>query len=255
MQEPGKHCRDVRVVENTPLGEHQRLVRLEHPGWDRWRPGQFVMVRGADFGLELPWARPFSIMDMDGEGLDLLVRVCGRGSVRLAAAEPGDAVTVWGPLGTSFAMEDVPTLLLAGGVGLAPFAGYVRRHENTAALRLVFGHRDPAEAYPMDRFSSIRMETHREREPKDLERFIEVLDDVIGSWPEQGLVLCCGPTPFMRTVRAFAKDRGVRCQLSFENRMACGIGACLGCVAKDSVGHHVQTCTHGPVFWADKVEV
>jgi dihydroorotate dehydrogenase electron transfer subunit len=64
-----------------------------------------------------------------------------------------------------------------------------------------------------------------------------------------------GPTPFMRTVKRFAKAYGARAQLSLENRMACGVGACLGCVTKDGAGRHVQVCTRGPVFWADKVEL
>ena len=80
---------------------------------------------------------------------------------------------------------------------------------------------------------------------------------------QKGLVLACGPTPFMKTVQKFADEVGVRCQLSLENRMACGVGACLGCVSKTTEkwpvpakrGGQVQVCNHGPVFWSDQIEL
>jgi dihydroorotate dehydrogenase electron transfer subunit len=67
------------------------------------------------------------------------------------------------------------------------------------------------------------------------------------------LALACGPTLFLKAVQAAAAKHGVRCQVSLENRMACGVGACLGCVAKDHSGHNVQTCTKGPVFWSHEI--
>jgi len=69
----------------------------------------------------------------------------------------------------------------------------------------------------------------------------------------QGLVLACGPLPFLRTAQRFALELGVRTQLSLENKMACGVGACLGCVSPDASGWPVQVCSEGPVFWADSI--
>jgi len=92
--------------------------------------------------------------------------------------------------------------------------------------------------------------------PDDLQCIIGKMKEMIHDYAQRdGLILSCGPTPFMRTVQTFAREFGARAQVSLENRMACGVGACLGCVTKDGGGHHVQVCTRGPVFWTDKVEL
>jgi dihydroorotate dehydrogenase electron transfer subunit len=98
------------------------------------------------------------------------------------------------------------------------------------------------------------VETFREQGPDDIARFVSLLEDRIAAWPSDGLALACGPTPFMRTVKAVAERVGLRLQVSLENRMACGVGACLGCVTKPADGGlPVQSCTSGPVFWAGEV--
>jgi dihydroorotate dehydrogenase electron transfer subunit len=113
------------------------------------------------------------------------------------------------------------------------------------------------ECYPYDLLSGhINCDCRIEEKVEDLQGIIDTLRTKIREFADKdGLVLCCGPTPFMRTVQKFANEFGVRAQVSLENRMACGVGACLGCVTKDEGGHHVQVCTKGPIFWADKVEL
>lgn len=256
-----KVCKEVRVGEILPVGQSARPgeffeLRLESPGWEGWRPGQFVMLRPTDWDLSLLWGRPFSIC-RGVSGPDGLVSVffqkVGRGTARMAQLSAGDKVTVWGPLGNSFAVEEqTPTVLLAGGVGIAPFVGYVERHPMPQNLELVFAHRMPVDCYPYDAFAGIRHSCLEERSPADLPSIIEAVRAKVKEYKD-GLILCCGPTPFMRTVQQAALEIGARAQVSLENRMACGVGACLGCVCKDGKGHHVQTCTRGPVFWAKDV--
>lgn len=254
-------CVDLKVVETTPLGRDPGrggvfFLRLEPPGWSEgWRPGQFVMLRPHCFGSELVWGRPLSICMEDEDGLVLLVQKAGRGTLKLADLAPGDPVTVWGPLGTGFAMEaDTPTLLLAGGIGLAPFLGYALRHPRPENLSLLFGHRAPIENYPWSRLEErIRAERFHEQGPGDLERFIGLVRQRMVENAGAGLALACGPDPFLRTVQALARELGARAQLSLENRMACGMGACLGCVANSPAGLPVQVCTKGPVFDAEAV--
>ena len=229
---------------------------LESPGWDAWTPGQFVMIRPSDWGFEPLWARPFSIAWADDRELRLFFQVVGRGTARLARLKPGDTVTAWGPLGNGFAVEQGPTLLLAGGVGLAPFLGYIRRHPVPTDLELHFSHRLPRQCYPYDGLSrSLRCAAIRENTPQDLPGIIREIEGKVTEYADEGLILACGPTPFLRTVRQAALDAGARAQLSLENRMACGVGACLGCVADKPNGTRVQTCTAGPVFWAGDIEV
>ncbi|MGE4297884.1 MAG: dihydroorotate dehydrogenase electron transfer subunit [Desulfovibrionaceae bacterium] len=259
-------CADVHVLDVVPFGQSDDgrgcfALSLESPGWEDWAPGQFVMVRAPGWGLELSWGRPFSISD-EGDGvLRLFFQVVGRGTERLSRLAKGDLVTVWGPLGNGFAVEpDTPTLMLAGGIGIAPFVGYVRRHPRPELLHLVFGHRIPLASYPYDAIAGRALSEHfREKSPADLTAFLATLRERMASYAASaatgGLALACGPLPFLRTVQRYAAELGVRAQLSLENRMACGVGACLGCVSPDANGNRVQVCTHGPVFWSDRIQL
>ncbi len=257
-----KNCRELKVLELAPLGQWEMPgaffeLRLENPGWEGWTPGQFVMIRPMHWDLDMLWGRPFSISSLDEDGLTLFIQAVGRGTRRLRELDPGQKVTVWGPLGNGFAVDSkARTLLLAGGVGLAPFRAYVELHPEPARLELFFAHRPALHCYPYAWFSGrIAAQAMREQRPGDLDSIIAALRERIAAQAPDGLVLACGPTPFLRTVRAAALASKVRCQVSLENRMACGVGACLGCVVQNAEGHNVQTCTCGPVFFADEIEL
>ncbi|WP_419784843.1 dihydroorotate dehydrogenase electron transfer subunit [Pseudodesulfovibrio sp.] len=258
-----RNCRNVKVLKVAPVGQQKRPdefyeITFEYPGWDGWKPGQFIMMRPVSWPLDLIWGRPFSIYTADETSVTVFIQNIGRGTERIASLRPGDEIAVWGPLGNSFAMEpDTPTLLLAGGIGIAPFRGYVERHPHPDNVRLFLAHRVPLDCYPYENLAAdVHAECVMEENPSDLQVIIDTMGRLIREYAEKdGLVLACGPTPFMRTVQKFAAEFGARAQLSLENRMGCGVGACLGCVTKDGAGHHVQVCTHGPVFWADKVEL
>jgi len=222
------------------------------------------MLRPTGWGLELPWARPFSISRAGEHGLVCFIQVAGRGTERLAGLKAGDTVRVWGPLGNGFAMEaDNATLLLAGGIGIAPFLGYAQKHPKPENLSMLFGHRAPLDCYPVkDMRERIEVSAMQEHGPADLERFVAAIRARMeGCAEKNGLALACGPLAFLRVVQQLAAQTGLRTQLSLEPRMACGVGACLGCVATttdawpapDTRNWPVQACTHGPVFWADHV--
>lgn len=262
-------CLELQVLDLVPFGFSSGdasfyALRLQKPHWADWKPGQFVMIRPAGWALDMLWARPFSICRVSRNDLIIFFQVAGRGTAKLSELKTGDMVHVWGPLGTGFAMEpETPTLLLAGGIGIAPFVGYAYEHPKPWNLWLEFGHRMPVGCYPLESISDkIMTSNHLEESPQDLQDFIEHIDMRIGEFAERkGLVLACGPTPFLRTVQSAAQKHGVRAQLSLENRMACGVGACLGCVCKTTDAWpdpakkegRIQTCTSGPVFWADQI--
>ena len=258
-----RNCRNVKVLEVSPVGQSKRPdeffeIKLEHPGWPGWKPGQFVMVRPTGWELDMLWGRPFSICSAGEDSLTLFVQKVGRGTSRLVAMKPGAEVAIWGPLGNFFAVEpDTPTLLLAGGIGIAPFRGYVESHPKPENLNLFLAHRLPLECYPFGRLSkTISGQCMIEESPEDLQRIIASMEGLVKEYAQKGgLILACGPTPFMKTVQTFAHQYSARAQVSLENRMACGVGACLGCVTKDGQGRHVQVCTKGPVFWTDNVEL
>jgi dihydroorotate dehydrogenase electron transfer subunit len=251
-------CLDLTVVSIDGFGQaepEQFVLTLSSPGW-KWRPGQFAMLRPASFRQDPVWARPLSIAFQDDAGLSFLVQSCGRGTGLMARLKPGETVTVWGPIGTWFASEpETPTLMLAGGVGLAPFLGYAARHPAPDRLELVHGHRLPLSAFPLGRLPEGlgRSEFFLDRgRPEDVARFIGLLESRIKDYAG-GLVLACGPMPFLRTVKRLAEAAGARAQLSLESRMACGLGACLGCVTENVAGELVQVCARGPVFWSTDV--
>lgn len=264
-------CSDLTVLDLVPYGQtapdrYFYALRLARPTWNNWSPGQFVMVRPASFGLEIPWGRPLGICHLNERHLILFFQVLGRGTRKLAEVKLGEKIKVWGPLGHGFAQEvDKPTLLLAGGMGLVPFVGYVYRHPKPWNVSMLFGHRQPLNCYPVDSVNErITVDTLRESASGDLDNLIFSIQERMHDCAEQqGLVLACGPMPFLRTVYRFAKETGVRCQLSLENRMACGVGACLGCVTKTSAAwpteeyrsNYVQVCTKGPVFWAHELSL
>ena len=259
---------ELKVLDLVPFGhENTRQtfsLRLSPPPWKKYKPGQFVMLRPPGWGSELPWARPFSISSAGERDLVCFIQVAGRGTERLAGLKAGDAVHVWGPLGNGFAMEaDSPTLLLAGGVGIAPFVGYAQEHPKPRKLAMLFGHRAPLDCYPVDSIRErIEVEAMHESGLADLEHFTAAMRTRMEEYAEKnGLALACGPLAFLRAVQKMAAQAGLRAQLSLEPRMACGVGACLGCVVTTTDAYPVpaaknwpvQACTCGPVFWADHV--
>jgi dihydroorotate dehydrogenase electron transfer subunit len=223
-----------------------------------------MMLRPRAFSLDPLWARPFSIYALSPKTISFFIQVAGRGTAVLAGLESGAALTAWGPLGNAFAVEpEKRTLILAGGVGLAPFPAYAENHPSPSRLSLVFGHRPPVAAYPFKEIAAVTQAEHfRERTPGDIETFISLLDARIRDFHD-ALVLACGPQPFLLSVKRLARKHKARLQISLENRMACGVGACLGCVTKMAVAGdspepvfaNVQVCTKGPVFWADMVRL
>ncbi len=264
-------CDTLKVLDLVPFGPAVQntacyALRLEAPSWKEWTPGQFIMVRPTAWADDMLWARPFCICRLSPQDLVIFFQVQGRGTARMASLKPGDTLDAWGPLGNGFACEpDRPTLMIAGGVGIAPFIGYTQNHPKPWNLWMDFGHRLPLESYPFDSINEkIVADSHLEQGPEDRVRFIAYVEERIAEFAKnQGLVLACGPVPLLRLVQECSKKYGVPAQLSLETRMGCGVGACLGCVCKTSkkwpepehAGSWVQTCVKGPVFWADQIDL
>ncbi len=259
----------LAVIDNVPFGSPDRqnrffALRLERPDWKSWYPGQFVMIRPESWGLDMPLARPFSICRVSANELFIFFQISGRGTEKMATLRCGDKVQVLGPLGNRFAVESgTPTLLLAGGIGIAPFIGYAEHHPTPEVLSMIFSHRQPEDCYPVETLGErISMESFQDNGPNDLDRLLNHIHSCVKTCAEKnGLILACGPAPFLKAVQHYAVTSKAHCQLSLENRMACGVGACLGCVAKttdryllaEKAQTPVQVCKHGPVFWADQI--
>lgn len=222
------------------------------------RPGQFVMVAcGADRDPLL--RRPLSVHNAEaGATIDLLVRVLGRGTAALARLRAGDTLPVLGPLGRGFgeAQEGAEVLLVGGGIGCAPLLLLARRllaRRARPVLLLGAAHAAEARAF-RDCFQGLDCPVHLSTDDGSLGYH----GFVTGLLPELAAaasrVYACGPMPMMAAVARFCGSR-LPCEVSLESRMACGLGACLGCAvpAPDRPGAYRHVCKDGPVFPANEV--
>lgn len=223
------------------------------------RPGQFVMVRAGET-LDPLLRRPFSIHKVTTQGdLAILFKVIGKGTRLLAAAAPGSKLDVIGPLGRGFILDHSgPHCLIGGGMGIAPL--YFLAHQLLTAPDshgnppVLLGAQTQAELLLLaQEFTELGYPVLTATDDGSLghEGFVTDLLDALLTEVRQ--VYVCGPMPMMRTVAAKCQGAGVACQVSMEAHMACGLGACLGCILPASGGGYRHVCKDGPVFPAEEV--
>ena len=248
-----KEISDFTIMERRQHGPHYFTLVLRHSHLTPLMPtlpGQFVEVR-VDGQPGVMLRRPISVHDVDEKAgtLSLLVQVVGQGTRRLSQLAVGEKLNLVYPLGHGFT-TDIPAgskaLLVGGGAGIAPLM-YLAKVLKARDIRctILLGGRTAeliAEHDPLRPFGEVCIAT----------------DD--GSMGHKGLVIShpafsegydmiytCGPTPMMKAVARSAAERGIRCEVSLENMMACGVGACLCCVTDTDQGHRC-VCKDGPVF-------
>ena len=225
-------------------------------------PGQFVSVYSNDRSRLLP--RPISICEADGENgcLRLVFRIAGEGTREFSRLEPGDRVDLVGPLGNGFPAERAEgkrVWLVGGGIGIPPMIqlDHVLEEMGAAAsVTAVLGYRD--EQFLLDDFTS---ECVIATEDGSAGTKGNVLDAVRERSLKADVIYACGPTPMLRALKAYALQEGIECWLSLEEKMACGIGACLSCVCRStekdehSQVNNKRICTEGPVFLSTDIEL
>lgn len=216
------------------------------------RPGQFVEVQVPADGCTL-LRRPISInyVDYDRGELWLLIHAVGHGTQRLCACKEGDQLSCLLPLGNGFTMpqhDGKHILLVGGGVGTAPllYMGAMLRSVGCEPTFLLGGKR-AADLLQLDMFEEQgRVYVTTEDGSKGERGFVtnhSVLEKM-----HFDSVATCGPKPMMVAVARWAAHKGIECEASLENMMACGLGACLCCVEKMADGHNLCVCKDGPVF-------
>jgi dihydroorotate dehydrogenase electron transfer subunit len=255
------------LIERRILSPDAHLLYFRSGSlYERFRPGQFTMVRLPGRG-DLLLRRPYSFCDADAEKrcFSLLVKEAGEGTRALAALPLGAEVDCLGPLGSTFRMpsEERTPVFVAGGVGIAPFVWFSRTlaAEGRRALVLLGG-RTERDLYLREDFEALGMEVRSATEDGShgrRGRVTVLLDELFESAPTEGLELySCGPTPMLVKVATMARELGLRHQVSIERRMGCGMGCCLGCVvfvrSEEGGGEYVRSCTEGPVFDAESID-
>lgn len=272
----------ARVGENTMLAPGIYSMWLEGTDFaQRAVPGQFLSVYCGDKSRLLP--RPISICEIDTEGgrLRIVYRVAGAGTKELSERKPRETVSVMGPLGNGYFLErgnsgdgknpppqkegnlsEAPgephAILIGGGIGIPPLLALAQAlpGQKTAVL----GYRDN-QTFLREDFEACGCRVVIATDDGSVGTKGNVIDAIRAQGVCGDVIFSCGPTPMQRGVKAYAKECGIPAQLSLEERMACGIGACLACVCKSSEvdGHsHVKNkrvCKDGPVFFAEEIEL
>ena len=254
----------AEVIGNTRLSPDYNVIALAAPEIARrTRPGQFVMVK-PQHGLDPLLRRPFSVFEIlrDGDevrGLSLLNKRVGVGTTLLYEARPGARISVLGPLGQPFVPVDPPDAawMVAGGVGLAPFATLADAlHERKTPMKLFYGGRSASDLYYENFFRRLGAEltlTTEDGTRGERGRVTAPLTRALAAEPEDRSVTiyACGPTPMMRAVAAAGQTAGRPVFVSLEPIMGCGMGGCYSCVVRVRRGagsHFVRSCLDGPVF-------
>lgn len=248
-----KYITDFTIVGKQVYNESYFSLTLQHP--DRLpeiAAGQFVEVEVPD-NKQVMLRRPISIhdVDIDNNTLTILVQVVGKGTRTLSKLSERQKLNLVYPLGHGFSLEGIRTLLVGGGAGIAPLL-HLSKCLSAKGIHptILLGGRTAA-----------LIPVQKEFEPYGTIGF--ATED--GSLGEKGLVTqhslfsadydhiyTCGPTPMMKAVARYALEKGIECEVSLENMMACGIGACLCCVVDSDEGHKC-VCKEGPVFNAKKL--
>lgn len=246
-----KYILDFEVVRNERLHDLYTLLIL-HPVKNvlpEILPGQFVQV-AIDDSKTTFLRRPISVnfVDRENNNLWLLVRKAGDGTASLMKKNKGDILNLILPLGNSFCIpeKDSKVLLIGGGVGVAPMLYWGAQLKNSGIKpEFLLGARSDKDLLELHEFESIG-EVHISTEDGSLgERGLVTANSVLSrKWD---IIYCCGPAPMMKAVAKVAAAIGAQCEVSLENMMACGLGACLCCVEKTVKGN-VCVCTEGPIF-------
>ncbi len=248
------HQVEAEILANGRAGPYM-LMKLKTPGLAKEAlPGQFLMLKAAP-GPDPLLRRPFSIHDTRPEGVLLLYQVVGRMTGAMSHLTPGESVSLIGPLGRGFSMCEVKrALLVAGGIGIAPLPLLAK---NLAAagveVTLIAGARTHAGLYTkgFDTVHKTVLTTNDGSEGKKGPVTV-TLEALLDGGCADTFIYGCGPGPMLRRVAGLASFYHVPCELSLESRMACGIGACCGCVVEaldeDGEPGYVRVCKEGPVF-------
>jgi len=219
-------------------------------------PGQFAMLRPRSWQSDPVLARPFSIFRTHGNRADFLIRTVGRGTDSLVRCAAGDRIDVLGPLGSAFPNPSHRgrTVLVAGGVGLAPMALWIDRADDRARAdtTLIYGAKTADDLVFVDELSD-RVAVVVTTEDGTFGHKGLVTDVLADRLDRSTKVLTCGPTPMMAQVARLALTAGSSCYASLEARMACGRGICLGCAVPGRSGP-LLVCHDGPVLAADDVD-
>ncbi|MBN1596929.1 MAG: dihydroorotate dehydrogenase electron transfer subunit [Bacteroidales bacterium] len=255
-----KRIEDLKILENKRLNEEFFVLKLKSDQtFEKILPGQFAEVR-VDGSPTTFLRRPISIYDVDYDEntLYLLFKIAGDGTLKISELKAGENLNLVYPLGNSFTVGNVKrVLLIGGGTGVAPMLilGKYLKNEFKITPEFLLGYRSKELIIEKDKFNSLGTVYITTEDGSEGHKGLVTHHPVLQENNEDiDQIYCCGPEPMMKAVSGIAKDNNIPCEVSMENLMGCGIGACLCCVVDTYDEGNVITCTQGPVFNSNRLK-
>ncbi|MBQ9989563.1 MAG: dihydroorotate dehydrogenase electron transfer subunit [Lachnospiraceae bacterium] len=256
----GKKKEWAKVVSQKQLAEGIYDLWLETDLASQAGPGQFVGLYPRDKSILLP--RPISICEADRQlnRLRLVYRLAGQGTKEFSTYKPGEETALLGILGNGFPLEagiGKKVFLIGGGIGIPPMLQLAK--ELQAKKQILLGYRND-QLFLRDELAA-QGEVFVATEDGSAGTRGNVMDIISEEGLGAEIIYACGPLPMLKAIKVYAAEKGIPAYLSLEERMACGVGACLGCVCKTrETDHHshvnnARICTDGPVFLAEDLEL
>ena len=253
---------NLTVISQEEIGKDIFSIWLQTDQMAQYaHPGQFLSLYTGNASKLLP--RPISICEIDKETgrIRLVYRVTGKntGTEAFSKMQPGDKIEALGPLGNGFPLEEAEgkkVFLIGGGIGIPPMLETAK--QLNAQKTAVLGYRD--ELFLNEEFAKYA-DVYVATEDGSSGTKGNVLNAIQEKALEADVIFACGPTPMLRALKEYAAANHITCWISMEERMACGIGACLACVCKSididahSQVHNKRVCKDGPVFLSTEVEL
>ena len=256
-----------RIIENKKLSEGIYSLWIKTQIAALAGPGQFVLCYPKDKSTLLQ--RPISICEINPakDSLRIVFRVAGKGTAEFAALSQGEEIRLLGSCGNGYDIENADRsekiYLVGGGIGVPPMLQTGKAlKEKGADICFVLGYRN-ADMFLYEDFKAMAGEENILIATDDGSRGCRgtVIDAMRAAGVEKGTIMACGPMPMLKGLKAFAGEKAMKAYISLEERMACGVGACLGCVCKTvkkdehSRVNNARICVEGPVFDAEDVEI
>lgn len=239
------------ILENQELAKDTYKMIIRSSCVKDMKPGQFVNIKVEGYMLR----RPISISAIHKDSFTIVYKVVGDGTKKLATMPVNQTIEIFGPLGSSYPMDitEEEVLIIGGGVGVPPLyelaKQYRQLHKNVI---VVLGFNDSASVFYEEEFKALGCETYVATMDGSYGTCGTVMDAIAKHHITCDFVCSCGPRPMLKAIEA----KYTKGYMSFEARMACGMGACMACVARDKKEENMyhRICKEGPVFPIGKVE-
>ncbi|WAM37501.1 dihydroorotate dehydrogenase electron transfer subunit [Caldicellulosiruptor acetigenus] len=250
---------DVKIEENVKIANDIFLLSFESEYLaENFKPGNFVNILIDKESIYPLLRRPFSISFVEGKRVYIGYKVVGKGTKLLSQKSKGEVINILGPLGNSFLIDrfDGKVAVIGGGVGIFPLVGLCKELKNRGNKVDVFlGFRSINSMFLVERFKDICDNTLIATDDGSSSYKGSVVDLFKANFSkaEYKIVFCCGPKPMLKAIKNL--NLPVKCYASLEEKMACGIGACLCCSIKGKDDKMYHVCSDGPVFDIMEVEI